>query len=171
MKTHDNGNQLPVEGTDSDQFPGESPSAHECYKLYRDMPLGKRSLRALCHLEVTGEKRSERVIKRWSSDYNWQERVKAYDAKVERAAYQKKMSQRQTEIEAFIDEDMAISIKIQKLCQMRLKECEEAPEKIDFKELRQLALTYKESREWLKEAIGIMREEYNEEETEGQEEG
>ena len=33
------------------------------------MPPEERSLRALCHLEVTGKKRSERVFKRWSSQH------------------------------------------------------------------------------------------------------
>ena len=62
MKTHDNGNRLPKETT----------LAYAYYELYRDMPAEERSLRALCHLEVTGKKRSERVIKRWSSEHNWQ---------------------------------------------------------------------------------------------------
>ena len=37
--------------------------------------LQRSVLCALCHLEVTGKKRSERVFKRWSSEHNWQERV------------------------------------------------------------------------------------------------
>lgn len=148
MKTHNNGNRLPNETT----------LAYAYYELYRDMPAEERSLRALCHLEVTGKKRSERVIKRWSSEHNWQERITVYDAEVERAAYQKKLAQRQAEVEAFIDEDMAISIKFQKLCKTRLEELDQAGKDMDCKELRQLALTYKECREWLKNLIGILEE-------------
>ena len=53
---------------------------------------------ALCHLDVTGKKRSKRVFKRWSSEHNWQERVATYDADVERAAYQELLAQRQAEV-------------------------------------------------------------------------
>ena len=148
MKTHANGSRLP----------NETPLAYAYYELYRDMPAEERSLRALCHLEVTGKKRSERVIKRWSSEHNWQERIAVYDAEVERAAYQEKLAQRQAEVEAFIDEDMAISIKFQKLCKTRLEELDRAGKDMDCKELRQLALTYKECREWLKNLIGILAE-------------
>ena len=72
------------------------------------------------------------------------------------------MSQKQVEIEAFIDEDMEISQKFQKLVKTRLEELDEAEKNMDCKELRQLALAYKECREWLKDLIGIMQEEYDE---------
>ncbi len=85
-------------------------------RVFKRWSREERSLRALCHLDVTGKKRSERVFKRWSSEHNWQERVAAYDADVERAAYQELLAQRQAEVEAFIEEDMAISLKFQKLC-------------------------------------------------------
>ena len=148
MKTHDNG----------DRLPNETTLAYAYYKLYRDMPSEERSLRALCEREVNGKKRSISLLGRWSSEHNWQERIAVYDAEVERAAYQEKLAQRQAEIEAFIDEDMAISIKFQKLCKTRLEELEQAGKRMDCKELRQLALTYKECREWLKNLIGILEE-------------
>ncbi len=159
MEAYENGNRLPK----------ETALAYEYFKLYRDMAPEERSLRALCHLEVTGKKRSERVFKRWSSEHNWQKRIDAYDAEVERAAYQELLTQRQSEIEAFIEEDMTISLKFQKLCKKRLEELERAGENMDCKELRQLALTYKECREWLKNLIGILQDEVekDEEETEG----
>ncbi len=148
MKTDNNGNQLPK----------ETKLAYAYYKLYRDMPAEERSLRVLCEREVNGKKRSISLLGRWSSEHNWQERIAAYDAEAERAAYQEKLAQRQAEVEAFIDEDMAISIKFQKLCKTRLEELDQAGKDMDCKELRQLALTYKECREWLKNLIGILGE-------------
>lgn len=156
MKTHNNGNRLQ----------NETKLAYAYYKLYRDMPAEERSLRVLCEREVNGKKRSISLLGRWSSEHNWQERIAVYDAEVERAAYQEKLAQRQAEVEAFIDEDMAISIKFQKLCKTRLEELDQAGKDMDCKELRQLALTYKECREWLKNLIGILQEvEDDEEET------
>ncbi len=157
MKTHDN--QLPVKIPGNDQMLGETPLAYTYYKLYRDTPPEARSLRALCHLEVTGKKRSERVIKRWSSEHDWQERVAIYDTMVARAAFQEQLTQRQAEVLAFINEDMDISLKFQKVCKARLEELTRVAENVDCRELRQLALAYRESREWLKDLIIIMQEE------------
>ena len=154
MKTYENGSRLP----------SETALAYEYFKMYRDMPPEERSLRALCHLEVTGKKRSERIFKRWSSKHNWQKRIETYDAEVERAAYQELLAQRQSEVEAFIEEDMAISLKFQKLCKKRLEELEQDGDNMDCKELRQLALTYKECREWLKNLIGILQDEVEDDE-------
>ena len=98
MKTYEQGNRLSVKILDGNRLPSETALAYEYFKLYRDMPPEERSLRALCHLDVTGKKRSERVFKRWSSEHNWQERVAAYDADVERAAYQELLAQRQAEV-------------------------------------------------------------------------
>ena len=171
MKTYEQGNRLSVKILDGNRLPSETALAYEYFKLYRDMPPEERSLRALCEREVNGKKRSISQMGRWSSEHNWQERVATYDADVERAAYQELLAQRQAEVEAFIEEDMAISLKFQKLCKMRLVELERAGENMDCKELRQLALTYKECREWLKNLIGILQDETEDDdaETEGSE--
>ncbi len=149
-----------------DRLKGETPLAYRYYELYRDMVPDERSLQVLCDREVTGKKRSIGVLKRWSSQYNWQVRVAMYDAEVARAAYQEKFVQRRSEVSAFIDADMAISLKFQKICEARLEALEAAGEDVDCKELRQLALTYKECREWLKNLIGILAEVSDEESAE-----
>ncbi len=164
MNNPNTGNPFPDGTPDSDQLPNETALAYAYYKLYRDTPAAERSLRSLCEREVNGKKRSISLLGRWSSDHSWQERIAAYDAEVESAAYQEQLAQRQAEVEAFIEEDMAISIRFQKLCKARLVELEKAGETMDCKELRQLALTYKECREWLKNLIGIMQEEADDDE-------
>ena len=170
MKVHGNGDQPPSDShmwdeiPESDQLPDEPPLAYEYYKLYRDMLPAERSLRKLCEREVNGKKRSSvSQFGRWSKQYSWQKRIAAYDAEVVRAAFREKMFQKQAEIEAFIDEDMDISQKFQKLIKTRLEGLNESGENIDCKEVRQLALAYKECREWLKDLIGIIQEEYDEE--------
>ena len=51
---------------------------------------------------------------------------------------------------------LQMSRDFQALCQARLKKLSEAGNDIDSKELRQLAMAYKDSREWLKELIGLV---------------
>ena len=164
MRTNINGNWESAEKLDGNRLPGETPLAYEYFKLYRDMSPEERSLRDLCEREVNDKKRSISQLGRWSSEHKWQDRVVAYDAEVERAAYQELLTQKQAEVETFIAEDMSISLKFQKLCKARLEELEQAGEDMDCKELRQLALTYKECREWLKNLIGIMQEVADDEE-------
>ncbi len=68
MKIYEKGNRLSVEILDGNRMPSETALACKYFKLYRDMPPEERSLRALCHLDVTGKKRSKRVFKRWSRE-------------------------------------------------------------------------------------------------------
>ena len=78
-----------------------------------------------------GKKRSISQLGRWSSDHNWQGRVAVYDAEVARAAYREQLAQRQSEVLAFINEDMAISLKFQKLCKAQLEVLIKAGDNID----------------------------------------
>lgn len=148
------------------KLPGETPLAFAYYELYRDMPPVERSLRTLAEKEVNGKKRSDGMLAKWSTKYNWQNRVKLHDAQVTRDAYLEQAKRRQAEITMFIDEDMDIALRFQKLCKLGLAELERSGEKPDCKMLRQLALAYKESREWLKELIAFLQ---NEEEDDGEE--
>lgn len=63
---------------------GESEKAYEAFALYRDMG-SERSLRA-----VTEQlNKSLTLIARWSSKWNWPERVRQYDNSLEQEAYKK----------------------------------------------------------------------------------
>jgi hypothetical protein len=151
----------------------ETPLAFTYYELYRDLPAAERSLRVLADQEVNGKKRSVGMLGRWSTKYNWQSRVQLYDAQAAHDAYLDQAKRRQAEITQFIDEDMNIAIKFQRLCKSSLEELEQSGKKRDCKMLRQIALAYKESREWLKELAGILQDEEVEdgEEAEETEEG
>lgn len=154
------------------RLPGETALAYTYYELYRDLPPTERSLRTLSEQKVEGKKRSLAMIGKWSKQYNWQSRVAVYDAEVTQTAYAEQAQRRQAEITAFIDEDMNIAIKFQTLCKSKLEKLEQSGADPDCKELRQLALAYKESREWLKDLIGILPEEEDDgEEAEETEEG
>ncbi|MCC8157477.1 MAG: hypothetical protein LIO54_09415 [Oscillospiraceae bacterium] len=67
---------------------GESEKAFEAFAIYRDMPTNgeNRSIRAV------GQKlgKSRAIIERWSASNNWQERVKAYDADLEKQYHAKR---------------------------------------------------------------------------------
>ena len=138
---------------------GETSLAFTYYGLYRDLPAAERSLRVLADQEVNGKKRSVGMLGRWSTKYNWQSRVQLYDAQAAYDAYLDQAKRRQAEITQFIDEDMNIAIKFQRLCKSSLEELEQSGKKRDCKMLRQIALAYKESREWLKELAGILQDE------------
>ena len=136
------------------QAPRESALAYKYFELYRDAGQ-QRSLRSLCEHTVEGKKRLLSQIGRWSSQFSWQERVEAFDAKNAQLAFQRLSAQRKEEITTFISEDLAIALQVQNLCKKRLQELTDSGTQIDCRELRQLALAYRESRIWLMELIGI----------------
>ena len=140
----------------SARLPDESKLAFKYYELYRDQTSSCRSLRALCDVAVDGKKRSLRQIGAWSSQHDWGGRVAKWDAAVERAAAAELFARRQSEISDFIDKDLRASLEFQRLCLARLKKLSSEGDEVDSKELRQLAMAYKESREWLKELIGLV---------------
>ena len=140
----------------SARLPDESKLAYKYFELYRDQTSSCRSLRVLCDVAVDGKNRSLRQIGAWSSQHDWGGRVAKWDAAVERAAAAEIFARRQSEISDFINKDLQMSRDFQALCQARLKKLSEAGNDIDSKELRQLAMAYKDSREWLKELIGLV---------------
>ena len=145
------------------RVPGESALAYRYFELYRDAG-ENRNLRSLCDHTVGGKKRTVSQFGRWSRRFSWQERVEAFDAKNARLAFQRLSAQRKDEITAFISEDLAIALQRQNLCKQRLQALTAAGSQVDCRELRQLALAYRESRIWLMELIGISSES-NENET------
>ena len=140
----------------SARLPDESKLAFKYYELYRDQTSSCRSLRALCDVEVDGKKRSLRQIGAWSSQHDWGGRVAKWDAAVERASAAELFARRQSEISDFIDKDLRVSLEFQALCLAKLEKLSAQGDEVDSKELRQLAMAYKESREWLKELIGLV---------------
>ena len=134
----------------------ETPLARKYYKLYLDMPREKRSLSELSRHEVDGKKRSKAQCGKWSKKYNWQDRVKRDDVQADMAAYETLMEKREKKIQNYIETDIEFSIKVQMLCKAKLDALEAAGETMNCKELRQIVLTYKECREWLKNLLGIL---------------
>ena len=66
------------------------------------------------------------------------------------------MARWQAEIEDFIEKDVRVSQQFQEVCIRRLTEISES-DTVNALELRQLAMAYTQSREWVKELIGIMQ--------------
>ena len=153
MKNNETTNGQPVVDFDS-RVPGESALAYKYFELYRDAG-ENRNLRSLCDHTVDGKKRLVSQFGRWSSQFSWQERVEAFDAKNAQLEFQRLSAQRKEEIMAFVSEDLAIALQVQNLCKKRLQELTDSDLQIDCRELRQLALAYRESRIWLMELAGI----------------
>ena len=137
---------------------GESTLAYTYYKLYRDMLPNDRSLEALTQIEIKGKMRTKSVFTRWSKRHEWQRRVKRFDTLTEKAAYEQLMHKQKKMVEKFIDKDLDISFRVQNLCDARLKVLENPENKTEDKTLRQLVLTYKECREWIKNLAGILQD-------------
>ncbi len=133
---------------------GETVLAYTYFEMYRDAG-DERSLEALSGQEVTGKKRSVSMIKKWSAQNDWGERVAAFDAEAARRAADALLRRRASEIEVFIETDMKIASRVQALCLNQLQVLET---KTDFGELRQLVLTYKEARLWMMELTGALEE-------------
>ena len=138
------------------RLPDETALAWQYFKLYCEMPATERSLRVLCQRDVNGKKRSLKVLGRWSSQHSWQARAAAFDAQTQRAAADALLARRQAEIEDFIEKDVRVSQQFQEVCIRRLTEISES-DTVNALELRQLAMAYTQSREWVKELIGIVQ--------------
>lgn len=143
-----------------EKIPTETPLAYEYFKLYRDMPPGERSVRTLCGHSVDGKKRNHRVIGRWSSDHNWQERVKEWDAAQSKQAAKKAARKRQKDIQNFIDADFTIGEAVQRLAAQALAAFgRNEPCPFNALQFRQVLMGYKEGRSNLKELIGFLDKE------------
>lgn len=84
---------------------GESAQAFEAFATYRDMG-SDRSIRAV------GQRldKSRTQIGKWSSAWNWQERVRAYDNDLEKQARDKAVKDRK----AMVDRQIKIAMQVQK---------------------------------------------------------
>lgn len=84
---------------------GESEKAYEAFLVYRDMG-PERSTRAVA--QKLGK--SVSLIQRWSRDKDWQERVRAYENDLDRAARKKALADRK----AMTDRHISIAMQLQK---------------------------------------------------------
>lgn len=64
-----------------ERLPDESEKAYEAFSIYRDLGVNRS-------LELVSKKLTKNVqlIKRWSADYNWVERVRLYDEQIDQQA-------------------------------------------------------------------------------------
>ena len=83
----------------------ESEKAFEAFKIYRDMGQ-KRTVSAV--VEKLGKSRS--LIDRWKEQWNWKERVRAYDNELEKQAKEKAIK----DYKAMTEQHIKIAVKLQK---------------------------------------------------------
>lgn len=65
------------------------------------------------------------------------------------------MKERSEKIQAFIDKDLSLAERLQAQVERKLLDIENA-DQVDIHQLRQVALTYKESRLWMQEILTIV---------------
>lgn len=81
-----------------ERLPDETPRAYECFKAYLDAG-PSRQVKEVYRLE-TGRTKARAVAGVWNgwiSRYNWQERVRAYDAYCDRKAHEAAIESRKKE--------------------------------------------------------------------------
>ena len=138
----------------------ESDLAYEYFKLYRDTDRDKRSLRALCGLNVDGKKRSLNVIGRWSVRHEWSKRVRDWDIDRSRDQLRMVITQRNKELSDFIDKDFQLATSAQRLVQDKLDRMGGSDD-LNCSEFRQMMMGYREAREFLKDLIGVFESNWN----------
>lgn len=84
---------------------GESSQAYEAFVSYRDMGL-ERSITKVAH----SLSKSRALIGRWSSQWDWQERVRSYDNELEKKAKAKALKDRK----AMTERHIGIAMQVQK---------------------------------------------------------
>lgn len=84
---------------------GESEKAYEAFSTYRDMG-EKRTFAAVAEKL----QKSDSLIRRWKNQWNWQERVRAYDNDLEKEARAKAVKDRK----AMTERHIGIAMQLQK---------------------------------------------------------
>ena len=69
-----------------EQLPNEGVKPFEAFTVYRDMGIDRTLDKVAQQL-----KKSKTIIARWSTNYKWVDRIKAYEAEIDRQAAQKHM--------------------------------------------------------------------------------
>lgn len=97
---------------------GESEKAYDAFATYRDMG-AERSLQAV----VEKLSKSRTLISRWSCQWNWVERVRAYDNELEKQAMAKAVKERKDMVKRHIDIALELQMTALKaLGQMKLED-------------------------------------------------
>ena len=140
----------------------ESDRAFEYFLIYRDMPPQSRSIRKLMKFEVNGEKAQFTTLGRWSTQYDWQERVRDFDFHLAQLRMMKLREQHEGEIQEFTQGMFTVAHDFQQAVAKKLNYVtQQPPEQMPATELRQFALTYDITSKWLCQLIGIQESNNN----------
>ena len=98
----------PVDLRPWEQQPGETAAQYEAFAVFRDMPPADRSKRDVAkQLD-----KHESLIYRWASQRDWNNRVREYDAYLERLA----LDETARQVTAMHKRQIGISMKMQEVC-------------------------------------------------------
>lgn len=154
-----------------DQRPDESAKVYAAFRQYLELGPSERSLDKAYQTYISAKSRGHQKgtkkkapgrWKRWSVDYEWTDRVQAYDAHQQRQAMIRTANRRQKDIEAFINADFLISQGVQRIISKKIVAMmNQEPTEVNASELRQVVLAYDGARGWLVELIGLFDDETN----------
>ena len=102
-----------------EQQKGESAQAFEAFTVYLDMGESRS-----CHKVAKELTKSDTIIKRWSTRWNWQERIRAYNNEIQR----QKLQRAKEDAEKMRDQQMETAIIMQ-------QKAREALDKLDPEDL------------------------------------
>ncbi len=103
---------------------------------------------------MNGKTRSLGQLGKWSTQFEWTARVKAWDAHVAQQAAIKLAEQETRELEDFIKSDMEFAKLVRETCKHGINRMRQR-DTIDSKELRNFTAAYGEARGWLSEILEV----------------
>jgi hypothetical protein len=145
-----------------ERIKGETALAYSYFELYRDMPADSRSHAHLCSIIVEGKKRGIKQVQRWSSDYNWKERIADWDIAKNKEVLRGYLKKYGDDFRGHLQAHMVILKSFQMVASRIAKRLSDET-KPDVKEFRQAVLGYQPVGQMLNDLLGIFSPEQLEE--------
>ena len=136
---------------------GEDDIKWEYFQHYRDMG-PKRTKVALTEIEVDGKTRTKQQFGKWAKKFQWDLRAHAYDMANMHKAQEEIILTREEDLGQFINDDIDLARKMQRLAVTMIDTLENAIHKgqaIDPRDYRTIAWGYREARAWIKDNLAF----------------
>ena len=136
---------------------GEDDIKWEYFQRYRGMGT-ERTKVALAEIEIGGKTRATSQITRWAKKFQWDFRAHAYDMATMQKAQEEIILKREEDLGQFINDDIDLARKMQKLAVAMTGALEDAinnGETVDPKDYRTIAWGYREARAWIKDSLAF----------------
>ena len=102
------------DGVTFDRMDGESTQAYAAFRVYRDMPMGERSHKAVVE-RMGRDPKFRRSVESWSSEWKWAPRVAKWDAWLEiksREHAERRMPMWEIRRQQSLDANMLLAVRL-----------------------------------------------------------